>query len=93
MKDPSLFIWNGHLINTKLYNFEYKWNDLTKPVMIAPEESIQLVTDTLKKSVKDHIHNIIEFKDYFKNPLLKNDKILHTSSYLNKDTRFQPIAY
>lgn len=36
MNDEKRFVWDSYLINNKLYNIKYNWDENTAPVMIAP---------------------------------------------------------
>ncbi|EAR94171.2 asparagine synthase (macronuclear) [Tetrahymena thermophila SB210] len=88
MNDSNKFIWDSYLINDKLYNIKYNWNSQTAPIMVAPQETIKIVLNALKQSVQDHIQNIIEFKNYFKQP---NE--IPSQKLYEKDESDQPILY
>ncbi|KAL4441625.1 hypothetical protein ABPG74_021557 [Tetrahymena malaccensis] len=88
MNDPNKFIWDSYLINDKLYNIKYNWNHETAPIMVAPQDTIKIVLNALRQSVQDHIQNIIEFKNYFKQPSETPSQKL-----FEKDEQDQPILY
>ncbi|KAL4493116.1 hypothetical protein ABPG72_003201 [Tetrahymena utriculariae] len=88
MNDTNKFIWDSYLINDKLYNIKYNWGPETTPITVAPQETIKVVLNALRQSVQDHIQNIIEFKNYFKQ---LNE--IPSQKLFEKDESDQPILY